>query len=249
MKLKHLFSALTAVTMLFTFTSCDEGSGQWQASNIVTYVGPLSGYSAVTWQEINDSEPITLLLPDMTITSTGTPLELNTRLLLNLIFDEDVTGLTNNMVITRDQINGAILEVTTLNPEYSSQIPPEGWENELQQSISAFFRSGTYINMVSSLPYGTTLGEDGMTMNFYVDSQTLNNETVEAYLSYTNPAASAGASYTLTYYNCIDISTLMTGKAKNLTVYFHNEDRSINSYYPNATTVASDYQSVTIPLQ
>ncbi|MCH5318404.1 MAG: hypothetical protein J1E38_01685 [Paramuribaculum sp.] len=247
MKSKLSLSFLAITAFLLSFTSCNEAEDTLIWSNIVTYQGTQSnGYSRVTWQAAMDSQPIELLIGyDLSALQSGAPTPVGTRIFIEFTTDISVKTLTDGLMVTRDQIS-SLFVVKTLTPQTSSQLPPENWNAEPNQFIATIYRSGSYLNMSSLLPLGTV--SDQMTMTFYVDPQTIGQENVVAYLSYTNPAAYSGATLANTYLNCVDISSLMNGKSSTLTVNFKNENTSINVNVPYGT-VASDYQSVTIPLK
>lgn len=245
MKLKILSIAISVLMLSFVFTSCNEADDTARWQNIVTYQGMQNNYSAVSWQQDMNSQPITLLVGvDLSTLTSGTSTPPGTRIYIDFITEDNVSTLSNNMIIERKNIN-ELFVVKTLQPSMESQLPPQGWNDEPQQYIISLYRNGSYLNM-SSLVSAMTNTET-MKMTFYVDPQTVGRETVISYLSYENPTPYDRNQVSYTYLNCMDITSLMNSGSKNLIVNFNNVNPGVNQYVTYGS-VATDYQSVTIPL-
>ena len=233
MKIKHLISALTAVMMLFTFTSCNEDDGTsglvW--TNLVTYDGIQNGYSKIIYQEINDAAPLTLLVKaDMSSQS----IMIGDRLFIS--FTAETTQLTNNTIVTPIEY----YPIITVEPEFTNEIPPANWEESNELYIGSFFRSGNFINMASIVPSTSQKIE----LKFFVDNSSVQTGDVVAYFTYENAADQPGAVLNTNLFNSIDISSIWSNpNVKSLTVYFHNANQALNQGNSAAGTAGNDRQS------
>lgn len=236
MKMNKLFSAFAALMLLFTVTSCDNGPDQVQWSNVVTYQGLSNGQPAVSWQGMNDSESIMLLL------NTNLPADIlpGSRLFLSFIANVDAT-ITNGTVV--EPIS--LVRVETITPQTVSGTPAE-WEGD-ELYLQFLFRSGHYLNLQSLIP-GATKNES-MKWEFLIDYTTIGTSNIVAYLSYTNTAAEPGASNSVTYLNCVDINSIMSAGAKTLTVNINNSNTAPNQDYgPDYGQASQSGKVIVIPM-
>lgn len=217
MKIKHLLSALIAVAMLFPLSSCNDGDNLVSWANFVTYDGSFGGYPQITWQGVNNAPSVTLSLE----ASIPSDVPAGSRLFLSFLADPNET-LTDGMTVVPSQLY--LLE--THYPQLISETPPEGWASEPSIYINYLFRSGRYLNLECMLPGGTK--PETFKINFYVDDSTLNEQNIIAYLSYENEASQGGAVLTTTHRTCIDVTELLAGTAKTLTVYVNNSNVNVN---------------------
>lgn len=216
-KLMAIVALIVASLGLTACNSSNVDDNQVYYSNVVTYEGGAGGLMTFSFQEMNDSQPITFRAQG---TMPGDVL-IGQRVYVS--FTTPATGLTDGMTVTLTQC------VAIPNVKASLVDPiPSNWMDISAIYLQTMFRSGKWINMAALVPSNT---ESAITPKFMIDPVTVNNDYPDAYLFFENlgTGASNGSVNSATLIATYDISEVWNlSTCLGINIHVNNTNSSVN---------------------
>lgn len=241
MKNFKLMAIVALIAMSLGLTACNSGGdddNKMYYSNVVTYEGSAGGMITFSFQEMNDSQPITFRAQG------SMPADVLIGQRVYVSFTTPSTGLTEGMVVSLTQC----ASIPNVKASLTDPVP-SNWQDISSIYLQTMFRSGKWINMAALVPYNL---EARINPKFVIDPATVNNDYPEAYMYFENlgTGASTGSVNSATLIATYDISEVWNlSTCLGLKIHINNTNSSVNGGSSQGCEISTDGKLFTIKKQ